>query len=57
MLYAVATGSGAIIYTHNFINIGSTVQMLVGRITDHREHDDLLKLISFLLNKERRLKI
>jgi hypothetical protein len=41
MFYAAEMGSGAIKYIPSFINIGSAIQTLIGRITDHRELGDL----------------
>jgi hypothetical protein len=48
-------GSGAIIYIQSFIKIGSGIQKLIGRI--HRYNGDGTSVLSFLKNKESRLKI
>jgi hypothetical protein len=39
MKYAVDMASGAVIYTRNFINIGSGICKLTGKT--HRQQDDL----------------
>jgi hypothetical protein len=61
MKYAVEMGSGAMIYTYvpSFINIGSGIQKLMGRIhiQTHREQGDLISLLLFFQNKEMKLKI
>jgi hypothetical protein len=55
MKYAVDMGSGAMIYTPSYIQIGSGIQKLIGGI--HRQHGDRISLISFFPNKKNRLKI
>jgi hypothetical protein len=54
MEYAVEMGSGAMIYIPSFIKIGQRIQKLVGGI--NRENGDHISLISFLQNRESRLK-
>jgi hypothetical protein len=39
----------------SFIKIGSGIQKLGGGV--HRQHDDIISLLLFFRNKERRLKI
>jgi hypothetical protein len=50
MKYAVEIGSGAVIYTPSFINIGSAIQKLIWG--EHRQHGDRIKLLLFLQNKD-----
>jgi hypothetical protein len=49
MKYAADMGSGAMIYIPSFIKIGSSIQKLLGgiHIQTHREHGDLISLLSF----------
>jgi hypothetical protein len=55
--YAVEMGSGPMIYTPSFINIGSVIQNLIGVDTEtHRQKGDLISLLPFFQNKESRLK-
>jgi hypothetical protein len=50
-------GSGAVIYVPSFIKIGSGIQNLIGGYTDtHGQQHDLISLLYFFQNKERRLK-
>jgi hypothetical protein len=49
MKYAVEMGSGIIVYIPSFINIGSVIQKLIGRI--HRQHGDLISLLLFFQNR------
>jgi hypothetical protein len=53
---AVEMGSGALIYIPSFIEIGSTIQKLVGGIyihtNTHRQQGDLTCLLLFFQNKE-----
>jgi hypothetical protein len=54
MKYAVEMGSGAVIYIQSFIRIGSGIQKLMGRsgyLQTHRQHDDLISLLLFLIRK------
>jgi hypothetical protein len=53
MMYAVEMGSDAVIYIPNLIKIGSVEG--VGDSQTHREHGDLISLLSFFKNKESRL--
>jgi hypothetical protein len=53
MKNAAEMGSGDMIYTPNFIKIGSGIQKLIVRdIQTHRQHSDLKNLLLFLRNKE-----
>jgi hypothetical protein len=51
-------GSGAVINVPSFIKIGSGVQELIGGIHrhTHRQQRDLISLLYFFQNNERRLK-
>jgi hypothetical protein len=49
MKYAVEMGSVAMIYISSFIKIGSGIQKLIGVI--HRQHGDIISLISFFFSK------
>jgi hypothetical protein len=42
MRHAFEMGSGAMIYIPNFIEIGSVIQNLIGRNTQHGDHISLL---------------
>jgi hypothetical protein len=55
MKYAVDMGSGAMIYISSFKKIGSGIQKLMGGI--HRQHGDLISLLSFFQNNESGLKM
>jgi hypothetical protein len=61
MKYAVQIGSCAMIYIPGFIKIGSVFRKLKRRgLTDvqtHRQHGDLINLLSLSRNMESRLKI
>jgi hypothetical protein len=50
MKYAVGMGSGAMIYIQSFIKISSGIKKLMGGI--HRQHDDLISLLLFILIKK-----
>jgi hypothetical protein len=54
MKYAVEIGTCAMIYIPSFMKIGSGIQKLIGGI--HRQHGDLISLLSFFKNKLRWLK-
>jgi hypothetical protein len=54
MKYAVDMGSVALIHIPSFIKIGSDIQKLIGGI--HRQHGNLIILLLFFKNKEKRLK-
>jgi hypothetical protein len=43
MKYAVEIGSGAMTYILSFINIGSGIQNVIGKI--HRQHGDRIGLL------------
>jgi hypothetical protein len=47
--------SGAVIYIPSFMKIGSGIQKLIGGT--HRQHGDLISLLSFFKNEERLKKI
>jgi hypothetical protein len=49
-------GSGAMIYIPSFIKTESCIEKLIEDIQIHRQHGDLVSLLSFFQNKERRLK-
>jgi hypothetical protein len=51
MKCAVEMGSGAMIYTQTFIKTGSGIQMFLGGGI-HRQHGDLIGLLSFFKNME-----
>jgi hypothetical protein len=53
MKYVVEMGSGAMIYTPSFINIGSGIPKLIGVI---HKHTDSME-ITFFQNKECKLKL
>jgi hypothetical protein len=57
MRHAVEMGSGAMVYIPSIIKIGSGIQKLIRGIQRHRQHGDLISLLSFFQNKEIRLKI
>jgi hypothetical protein len=58
MNYAGKMGSHAKMYVQSFIQIGLTIQNLIGwDIQTHRQHADRISLHSFFLNEESRLKI
>jgi hypothetical protein len=52
-------GSDAVIYVPSFIMFGSGIQKLIGGIHRHahRQHGNLISLLSFFQNKESRLKM
>jgi hypothetical protein len=54
MVYTAEIGSGAIIYIPDFMNIGGSIQMLMGRT--HRQHGDRISLRLFSQNKGSRLR-
>jgi hypothetical protein len=57
MKYAVEMGSGAMICIPSFIKIGSGIQKLMrGGGVIHRQHGDLISLLSFFQKQESRLK-
>jgi hypothetical protein len=58
MKYAVEMGSGAMIYISSFIKIGPGIQKLMGEgdTQTHRQHGDLISLLSFFWHKGSRLK-
>jgi hypothetical protein len=50
-------GSGAMIYIPSSIMTGEDIQKLLGgKPQIHRQHEDHISLLSFLQNKENRLK-
>jgi hypothetical protein len=49
MKYAAEMGSGAMIYIPSFIQTGSGIQGLIGRI--HRQQGDLISLLLFFFPK------
>jgi hypothetical protein len=52
MKYAVEMGSGATIYTPSFLKTGSGIQKLIeGGSQTHKQHGDLISLISFFFSK------
>jgi hypothetical protein len=50
--YAVEMGSGAVMYIPSFINIGSTIQKLMGDTQTHRQHGDHIRLLSFFFQNK-----
>jgi hypothetical protein len=58
MKCAVEIGSDGMIYIQSFTKIASGIQNLVGRDTQtHRQRGDLISLLLFFQNKERKLKM
>jgi hypothetical protein len=55
MKYDDEMGSGAMVCIQNSMKISSGIQKLIGRVHRHREHGDRISLLSFFLNKKRRL--
>jgi hypothetical protein len=55
MKYAVEMGSGAMTYIPRFINPGSDIQKVIAGIQTHRQHGDLISLLSNFQNTESRL--
>jgi hypothetical protein len=45
MKYAAEMSSGAMIYTPDFIKIGSAIQKLMGAVWIHRQHEDRISLL------------
>jgi hypothetical protein len=55
MKYAAGLGSGAMMCVPSFIKIVSGIQKLIwGDSQEHRQHEDLISLLSFFQNKESR---
>jgi hypothetical protein len=54
MKYAADMGSDVMTHIPSFIKIGSSIQRLMKGI--HRQHGDVINLILFIRNNERRLK-
>jgi hypothetical protein len=46
MKYVVEMGSGTVIYIPSFIKIVSGIQKFIGKIQRHRQHGDLISLLS-----------
>jgi hypothetical protein len=57
MKYAVEMGSIAVMYIPSFIKIGSSIQILTGKIHRHKQQGNLISLLLFFQNRESRLKI
>jgi hypothetical protein len=53
MKYAVAMGSGAVIYIPSFIKFGSGIRKLIGKIhiQTHRQQVYLISLLLFFFSK------
>jgi hypothetical protein len=49
--------SGAMMYIPSYIKFVSAIHKLIREIRRHRQHGDGISLLSFFLNKEKRLNI